>query len=96
MTSETLESSLPYSVRRHLEKAAGGEASEMNRQQNISTGHWTENGTCMAEFSLNDGVSEILSLRLLCSDEEHARKMEREFKKNAEAYYQKIIALFGE
>ncbi len=96
VTAETLESSLPYSVRRHLEKAVGGEASEMSRQQNISAGHRIENGSCMAEFSLNDGVSEILSLRILCSDEEHARKMEREFKKHAETYYQKIVDLFGE
>ena len=96
VTAETLESSLPYSVRSHLEEAAGSEASEMSRQQNISAGHWMENGVCMTEFSLNDGVSEILNLRLLCADEEQARKMEREFKKNAEAYYQKIIALFSE
>ena len=95
-TAETQESSLPYSVRQHTEKTAGAIAAEMSRQQNITVRHQIENGVCMAEFSLNDGISDILELRMLCADEEQAKKMGRRFRKNAETVYQEIISLLSE
>ena len=94
--AETLESSLPYSVRQHAVKTACGEAEEMSRQQNIVAGHRLEEGSCMAELALSDGVSSILELRLLCADEEQAKKIQRRFRRNAEEIYQNIIRLLSE
>ncbi len=45
---------------------------------------------------LNDGVSDILHLRILCADEEQAKLIEKKFRRNAEETYQKIIAVLSE
>ena len=94
--AETLESSLPFSVRQHANKTAGLEAEEMNRQHSITAGHRIEEWGCIAELSLSDGISNILELRLLCADEEQAKKMQRRFRRNAEEVYQKIVDILSE
>ena len=43
---------------------------------------------------MSDGKGELAHLRLLCADEEQARRMEKNFRKSAEGYYHKVIALF--
>ncbi len=90
-TAETLESSLPYSVRKHAEKTAAPEAGEMTRQQNITARHVTDGGGCMAELTLSDGISNILEMKLLCADSEQAKKIQRNFRRSAEEIYQKIV-----
>ena len=95
-TAEALETSLPYSVRQHAEKAAYREAEAMARQQNITARHSTEGGNCMVELGLHDGISEILHLNILCADEKKTKKIERKFRRNAEASYQKIMSILSE
>ena len=95
-TAETLETSLPYSVRQHAEKAAGAVASDISRGNSISGRHSVTYNGCVAELSLNDGISEILQLRILCADEEQAKHIEKKFRRNAEETYQKIIAVLSE
>ena len=95
-TAEPLESSRPYSVRQHAEKAAGAVASDISRGNSISGRHSVTDNGCVAELSLNDGISEILQLRILSADEEQAKHIEKKFRRNAEETYQKIIAVLSE
>ena len=95
-TAETLDTSLPYSVRTHAEKAAAAEAAEISRRNSISVEHSMTDTGCTAELVLNDGISDILRLRILCADEEQAKLIEKKFRRNAEETYQKIIAVLSE
>ena len=95
-TAETLDTSLPYSVRAHAERAAEAEAEEISRRNSIFVQHSLTDTGCTAELILNDGVSDVLNLRILCADEEQARQIEKKFRRNAEETYQKIIAVLSE
>lgn len=95
-TAETLDTSLPYSVRVHAEKAAEAEAAVISRRNSISAKYSLTDTGCMAELMLNDGISEILHLRILCADEEQAKLIEKKFRRSAEETYQKIIAVLSE
>ena len=96
VTAEALESSLPYSVRFHAEQTAAAEAEQMQRDNSITASHGSEDTGCHVELRLNDGISDILSLRLLCADEAQAREIEKNFRRHAEACYQKIVSLLCE
>lgn len=95
-TAETLASSLPYSVRVHAERAVEAEAAEMKRRKSILAQHRIENGTCLVELGLNDGISDVMHLQILCADEEQAKQIEKKFRRSAEDTYQKMIALLCE
>ena len=95
-TAETLDTSLPYSVRVHAEKAVQAEAAEISRRNSISVRHSSSDTGCMAELVLNDGISDILNLRILCADEEQAKQIEKRFRRSAEKTYEKIIAVLSE
>ena len=96
VTAEALESSLPYSVRFHAEQTAAAEAEQMHRDNSITASHGSEDTGCHVELRLNDGISDILSLRLLCADEAQAREIEKNFRRHAEDCYQKIVSLLCE
>ena len=96
VTAEALESSLPYSVRFHAEQTAAAEAEQMQRDNSITASHGSEDTGCHVELRLNDGISDILSLRLLCADEAQAREIEKNFRRHAEDCYQKIVSLLCE
>ena len=96
VTAEALESSLPYSVRFHAEQTAAAEAEQMQRDNSITASHGSEDTGCHVELRLNDGISDILSLRLLCADEAQAREIEKNFRRHAETCYQKIVSLLCE
>ncbi len=91
-----VESSLPYSTRSHLEKTLKPMAEAMRRLNMIGATHTVSEDGCQVELKLNDGVSNILELRILCSGEEQAKKMEALFRKNAEKTYHKMIELLNE
>lgn len=91
--AEALETSLPYSVRSHAEKYVSAAAADRKRAGSILTSHQVRDGFCTVELGLNDGISDILQLRLLCADEAQARRMERRFRRNAESIYQTMINL---
>ena len=94
--ADTVENSLPFSVRQRAEKAASEMADSMLRSDCIEAKHTLRNDICTAEFSLSDGVGEILHLKLLCADEAQAKVMEKRFRRNAELYYQKIIEMMSD
>ena len=91
-----VETSLPYSTRSHLEKALKPMADAMRRDNMIVATHTVGDDGCQVELKLNDGVSNILELRILCAGEEQARKMEELFRKRAEDTYHRIIGILNE
>ena len=95
-TAEALESSLPYSVRFHAEQTASAEAERMERDNSITARHEEEETGCTVELKLNDGISDILTLRLLCADAAQAAEIEKNFRRHPEDCYQKIVAILGE
>ncbi len=94
--AEAVDSSLPYSVRVKAIKLMAPVEERMRRAAMIVARHSLEKDGCTAELAMSDGKGPILQLRLLCAGEEQAVQMEKNFRKNAERYYQQILALLSE
>ena len=94
--ADMVESRLPYSVRSKALKLLAPVAERLERAALITGRHVVDEKGCTVELSMSDGEGQILGLRLLCGDEEQARRVEKKFKKNAEEYYQKIMELLEE
>ena len=88
---EIVESSLPYSVRSKAERAAGPVADEMRRSSMILANHETGENGVTVYLSVSDGIGNIFDLKILAADEAQAKKIERNFKKNAEGYYNRFM-----
>lgn len=93
---EIVESSLPYTTRKKLEKKLAPVIEAMRRRALIQTGHENRDDGCRVDFSMSDGYGNIIELRLLCAGEEQARRMEENFRNNAESYYQRIVEMLSE
>lgn len=91
---EAVENSLPYSVRRAADKAAQPYAKALARLSNIRADIADDGNT--VHLSLNDGQGEILDLSLFVGNPERAKKIRKNFRRDAESYYQRIIAMLGE
>lgn len=91
---DAVESSLPYSVRTRAQKLLEPLAEELRRQAMITARHDVTDEGCFVELAMSDGAGEIIRVRLLVADEEQARRMEKNFRKGAEGYYHKAVALF--
>lgn len=94
--ADAVESSLPYSVRAKASRLIVPVEERMRRAAMIKTFHVNEEGACFTTLSMSDGVGEIINLRILCADEEQAKLMEKNFRRDAEGYYHKITALLSE
>ena len=90
---EIVETSIPYSVRRNAVKLLEPERERLRREAMIKTGHKMEKDGCYVELAMSDGEGEIIRLRLLSSGEEQAKKMEKNFRKNAENVYTSIVEM---
>ncbi|MGI5985726.1 MAG: DUF4364 family protein [Clostridiales bacterium] len=91
---DTVESSIPYSVRLKAERNARPLIEKMRRDALIGTSHeLLKNGGCNVKLSLSDGIGDIISLSILSSDEEQAKKIEKYFREDAENIYHKIVNL---
>lgn len=88
---ETVESSLPYSVRKKAEKLLAPEAERLRRLAMLTAEHKLKDGLCTVTLAMDDGKGEILRVEMLCADEEQAVRMEKHFKRNAEAIYGDMI-----
>lgn len=92
--SDTVESSIPYSVRARAEDKARPIIAKMKRDNQIVTSHETlTNGGCKVKLSLSDGIGDIISMSVLASSEEQATSIEKYFRGDAENVYHKIIKL---
>lgn len=94
--ADTVESSLPYSVRSKASKLVAPVEEKMRRAAMIKAKHSMGEDGCFVELALSDGKGDIINLRLLCADEAQARKIEKNFRRDAESYYLKIAELLSE
>ncbi len=90
---ETVESSLPYSVRKKAEKLIAPEAERLRRLAMLTAEHKLSDGSCTVTLAMSDGKGEIMHLNILSSGEEQAKRIEKNFKHNAEDIYCRIIEL---
>jgi len=91
------ESDLPYSVRIRAERAATALANIQRRGALITTSHeMRRRGGFMVKLAMSDGVGPILSMELLAGNDRQAEQVEGNFKKNAEAIYDKILDILLE
>ncbi len=92
---EIVENDIPYSVRSRAEKLLKPLRDRLRREAMIRTSHVNEKNGCFVQLSMSDGEGDVINLRLLCGGEEQAKIMEKNFRKNAEAFYQQFIELLS-
>lgn len=93
---DSVESSLPYSVRSKALKLIAPIEERMLRAAMITARHDVSDEGCKVTLALSDGKGEIMNMCFLCAGEEQAKTIERLFRRDAEGYYQKIAAMFIE
>lgn len=91
-----VETSLPYSVRSKALKLIAPVEEEMRRAAMITAKHTVTDTGCMVHLAMSDGVGEILNLSFLCAGEEQAKQIEKNFRRNAERCYHKIVELMSD
>lgn len=94
--ADTVESSLPYSVRSKALKLLAPVEEKMRRAAMIVAKHSVNDEGCIVHLALSDGKGEIIDLQLLCADEDQAKIIEKNFRRDAENYYLKITQLLSE
>ena len=93
----TIESSLPYTARSKALKYLAPIATAMKRDALIKSSiDHDKDGSLQLRLSLSDGISDLMSLRIVVASEEQAVKIEKGFRKNAETYYQRIMDILLE
>ena len=94
--AEQVESSLPYSVRAKALRLLEPVEERLRRMAMLTARH--ENGElgCVVELGMCDGKGEIIHMKFLCAGDEQAKQIEKNFRRNAEGYYQKIVELLSE
>jgi len=93
---EILETGLPYSVRKKAERAIAPIAEEMRRSEMILANHECGENGVTVYLAVSDGIGNIFDLRILAADEAQAKRIEKNFKKNAEAFYNRFIEELSE
>lgn len=94
---EITEPNLPYSVRMRAEKAAAALSHMLKRDSMIIASHeMRQRGGFTVKLSMSDGVGPIISMELLSGDDKQTKKMEENFRKNAESIYNKIVNILLE
>lgn len=93
---EILESSLPFSVRMKADRSMAKVIEEMRRSAMILANHEVTDNGVIIYLAMNDGVGNIFDLKILASDENQAKKIEKHFKNNAEGYYHRFIEMLSE
>ena len=95
--AEAVESSLPYSVRTKALKLIVPVEERLRRAAMISARHsLDEAGGCKVRLTMSDGKGELIDLSFLCLDEAQAKQIEKNFRRGAEDYYQRIVQLLTE
>lgn len=92
--ADAVESSLPYSVRSKALKLIAPVEERMRRAAMITAEHTINEDGCMVHLAMSDGKGEIIDLRFLCAGDEQAKQIEKNFRRNAEDFYQRIAQMF--
>jgi len=93
---EVLENTLPYSVRAKAERVMAPVIAEMRRSAMILANHEVGDNGVLVYLAVNDGVGNIFDLKILAADELQAKNIEKNFKRNAEQFYQRFITELSE
>ena len=93
---EIVESSLPYTLRSRLEKRLSPMAEGMRRRAMIGAKHQEVLAGCQVCLTLSDEMGAIMELKMICGGEEHAEKIEANFRDKAEDYYNRIVNMLSE
>ena len=93
---EVLENTLPYSVRAKAERTMAPVIAEMRRSSMILANHEVGENGVIVYLAMNDGVGNIFDLKILAADEQQAKKIEKNFKRNAENFYNRFIRELSE
>ena len=94
--ADTVESSLPYSVRSKALRLLAPVEERLRRAAMITARHTLDADGCTVELAMGDGKGEVIRMALLCAGEDQARQIEKHFRRDAEGYYQKIVELLSE
>ena len=94
--ADAVESSLPYSVRKKAERLLAPVQEKMRRDASIVARHELTGDGCTVTLGMGDGKGELIRLSFVCAGEDQAKKIERNFRRDAETYYQKIAELLSE
>ena len=71
-------------------------AEEMRRSAMILANHEVGENGVTVYLAVNDGVGSIFDLKILAADETQAKRIEKNFKRKAEAYYNRFITELSE
>lgn len=93
---EILENSLPYSVRAKAQRVMAPVIDEMRRSSMILANHELTDKGLMVYLAVDDGMGNIFDLKILAADEQQAKKIEKNFKRHAEDYYNRFIQELSE
>ena len=91
----TVESSLPYSVRSRALKLIAPVEERLARAAMIRAESFSGEDGCRVRLGMSDGKGEIISLELLCSGEEQAKKIKKNFRRGAEEFYGRIVSMLS-
>lgn len=94
--AEAVEKTLPYSVRSKAEKLIAPVEERMRRAAMLTAEHISDENGCTVKLAMSDGKGEVFRLSLLCAGEEQAKHIEKNFRRGAEDYYQRITELLSE
>ena len=93
---EILETTLPYSVRAKAQRVMAPVIEEMRRSEMILANHAVEENGITVYLSVSDGIGSIFDLKILAADETQAKRIEKNFKKDAEGFYNRFIRELSE
>ena len=74
----------------------GPVADDMRRSAMILANHEMSDAGVTVYLAVSDGIGNIFDLKILASGEEQAVRIENNFKKNAEKYYNRFIEELSE
>lgn len=94
--ADTVQSSLPYSVRTKVERLLAPLQQKMRRDASIVACHTLSEVGCTVTLAMGDGQGELIRLSLVCAGEKQAETIEKNFRRDAETYYQRIAAMLSE
>ncbi len=94
--ADAVESSLPYSVRSKALRLLAPVEEQMRRAALLTARHTLSENGCTVELAMEDGKGEVMHLKLLCVDEDQARRIEKRFRRDAEGVYQRIMEQLSE
>ena len=94
--AEAVESSLPYSVRTKSARLLAPVQERMRREASIVARHELSEDGCTVTLAMGDGKGDLIRLSFVCAGEEQAEKIEANFRRDAETYYQRIAELLSE